>query len=174
MIRSRHGIGLAEQTAHRLALVPTGVRAADTSLQQQLNALLAYRRVDAIEIVERLTILEGSIVGSGGLHVDLAADAKMFPDQCIAADAQEEAVQGGIGGASRRARGIQAGAGVSCESRGIDAAAIRAIVHRPETEHEIHGTLRAGKWHAQEQQGEKGKVRADSFHVRSSPHYFCN
>src|SRR5215472_6212538 len=68
--RHPHATGLRQREA--------GPRAAYSALQLQLDALLVYRRKDAVDIVKSLAILQRAVVLPRRLKADLCPDAVAF------------------------------------------------------------------------------------------------
>jgi hypothetical protein len=66
-------------------------------LQLESDALGVHRRVNAIKIVKRLSVIQRAVTGElyelalGRLDIDLGTYAEVFPQHHVAANAQEEA-----------------------------------------------------------------------------------
>src|SRR5690348_15809133 len=90
--------------------------ASDAALQLELHTLLIDRRINAIEIVECLAVLQRAVVASGRLEVDFCSNAKMFGEHEVAAKAQEETTKARRRLACRVSRREQAAA--KCVGRG--------------------------------------------------------
>src|SRR5262249_37041994 len=63
----------------------TSSGASNSALQLQLHTLFIYGRVDAVEIVECLAVLQRTIVALGRLQIDFSADTEMLPEHYVAA-----------------------------------------------------------------------------------------
>jgi hypothetical protein len=100
VVRASHGILIAAANGDPNALVlklgETSVGAADSAFESQGKALIVDRRIDAIEIIELLAILEGTVIALGRLKVEFPSKPEAFAKHCIATKAHEKATEGRI------------------------------------------------------------------------------
>ena len=100
VVRASHGRRITATNGDPNALVlkdgESGVGASDSALESQGKVLVVDRHVEAIEVVEFLTILERTVIALDRFKVEFPTDPKVFAEHSIAFKAHEEAAEGGI------------------------------------------------------------------------------
>lgn len=161
MVRISDGLGLGGANCRPYAGIlsegETGSGAAHSALQLKLNALVINRRVDTIEIVKRLPVLQRTVVTLGGSHVQFHSGAEMFVKHHVASQTQEDAAQGGSGLAIGVSRGGYAGAKRVGRQNVVDAASGRADSGGSEADVQVERALRAREGNADQCQRQQSK-----------------
>src|SRR5208282_4524823 len=101
--------------------------------------------INAIEVVEDLTILQRSVTVLSRLNVDLRSHAKVLIEHDVAADTEEEAIHASGSLAVSVTAVRRAGAEGVRRRQIVDALAVGFVPRGAEAHADIHRALRAGQ-----------------------------
>jgi len=126
-----------------------GPCAANATQQLQHYALLHDRRVNAVNVIEHLAVLERTIIASGGLYIGLETRAEMLVEHDVSAEPEKESAQlpGGLAECISRTR--RAGSKCIQGTGAIEAGSAGRIVIAPKAGMDIQRVLCTGKWNEQ-------------------------